>query len=168
MKEFITPQYTFYPGASTVGYVDLSGISNFDIARLVAIINQTTGVLIYSTASPTLKFSSVQGNKVYLNFDTSTQSSTDQLQIIYNNESSTVDLTVMLNHLLNIIANPGIRDRTINADRMTMVSGVLSSGTLTTLTTAGNLQNFNGYQAHMNVVHGNIGAWTVTCRNKIS
>jgi hypothetical protein len=164
MKEFITPKYNFSPGTSGVGYVDLVGINNFDVARLVAIINQTKGILIYSTASETNKYTSVSGTKVYLNIDTSTQSSDDKLQIIYNSESSTVDMIVMLNNLLSIIANPGIRDKTINADRVTLVGGstVISSGTVT------NLAAIGGYQGQMQIINNNINAWSNACRRTIS
>jgi hypothetical protein len=164
MKEFITPKYNFSPGTSGVGYVDLLGIDNFDVARLVAIINQTKGILIYSTSSEIGKFTSISGTKIYLNIDTSTQSSDDKLQIIYNSESSTVDMIVMLNNLLSIIANPGIRDKTINADRVTLVGGstVISSGTVT------NLASIGGYQGQMQIINNNINAWSNSCRRTIS
>jgi hypothetical protein len=167
MKEFITPSYTFTPGSPGVGHVNLLGIENFDIARLVAIINQTKGILIYSTASETSKFTSVNGTRVYLNVDTSTQSPEDQLQIIYNNEASTMDMIVMLNNLLSIIANPGIRDKSINADRVTLAGGstTISSGTVTTVS---NITSLGGYQANMQVIHNNLNAWTNTCRRLIS
>ena len=169
MKEFITPNYIFSPGASGVGSVNLLGIEQFNVARLVAIINQTRGILIYSTASIDNKYTSVSGTTVYLNFDTSSQSSTDQLQIIYNNEASMVDVIVMLDNLLSIIANPGIRDKTVNADRVTLVGGsttaVISSGTVTTVS---NLAALAGYQAQIPVQNNNTAAWALACRNRIS
>ena len=167
MKEFITPRYVFSPGSSGVGFVDLVGIDRFDVARLVIIINQTDGTLLYSTASETNKYTSVSGTKVYLNIDTSTQSSSDQLQIVYNNETSTMDMIVMLNNLLSIIANPGIRDKTINADRVTLVGGstTISSGTVTTVS---NLATIAGYQGQMQIIHNNMNAWSNVCRRTIS
>lgn len=168
MKEFITPKYTFSPGTSGSGYVNLHGIQDFDIKRLVAIINQTKGILIYSTSSETNKYTSVDGTKVYLNFDTSSQSASDELQIIYNLESSTMDLVVMLNNLLSIIASPGIRDKTVNADRATIVNTVTTSpngGTVSTLT---NLTQFGTYQAQMQIIQNNLNAWSNVCRAKIS
>jgi len=172
MKEFITPKYKFSPGTSTVGYVDLSGIKNFDIARLVAIINQTKGILIYTTASESAKYTSVVGTKVYLNIDTSSHSTDDELQIIYNNESSTMDMIVMLNNLLSIIANPGIRDKTVNADRVSVVNTVpvtISSGTVTISSgTVTNLTTLSGYQSQISVINNNMSAWYLSCRSKIS
>jgi hypothetical protein len=83
MKAFITPAYTFTPGASGVGTVDLSAISGFDIKRLVAVINQTRGTIIYSTADASLKYVSVVSGVVTLSADTSLHNAADKLQIIY-------------------------------------------------------------------------------------
>jgi hypothetical protein len=87
MKKFITPSYTFTPGTPGVGSVDLSGVTDFNIKKLVSIINQTRGVLIYSTASSNLKYTNVSGTIVTLNSDTSSHNSADNLQIIYEDES---------------------------------------------------------------------------------
>ena len=167
MKEFITTKYTFSPGASGVGFVDLSGIDSFDSTRLVAIINQTRGVLLYSTASETSKYTLIEGNRVFLNTDTSSHSAEDSLQIIYNKESSTVDMVVLLNNLLSIIATPAIRDKTINADRVTLVGGstTISSGTVTTVS---NLSTFSNYQSQIQTINSNLNAWANTCRSTIT
>jgi hypothetical protein len=83
MKLFITPSYTFTPGASGVGTVNLSGIAGFDIKYLVAVINQTRGVVIYSTADVGARFTNVVGTTITLNYDTSSHNSGDVLQVIY-------------------------------------------------------------------------------------
>ena len=84
MKSFISPTYTFTPGASGVGTVNLSGISAFNIKYLVSIINQTTGEIVYSTASPSLRYTNVSGTTVTLFKDTTSMSSGDVLQVIYD------------------------------------------------------------------------------------
>ena len=83
MKQFIAPTYTFSPGASGVGFVNLSGISGFNPKFLVSIINQTAGQIIYSTASTTLGYTSVVGTTVTLQFNTTGMLPTDELQVIY-------------------------------------------------------------------------------------
>lgn len=92
MKKFIAPTYTFTPGASGVGTVNLSGIASFDIKYLVCIINQTDGIVIYSTASTTKGFTSVVGTTVTLQFDTSSMSSGDTLQVIYEDNGLEDDI----------------------------------------------------------------------------
>lgn len=84
MKDFISPAYTFTPGASGVGTVNLSGISAFNIRLLVAIINQTRGVTIYATGSTATRYTGVTGTTLTLFFDTSAQGASDVLQVIYN------------------------------------------------------------------------------------
>ena len=87
MKAFISPTYTFTPGASGVGTVNLSGIVGFNIKYLVAIINQTSGVIIYSTANASLRFTNVTGTTVTLFADTTGQGSGDVLQVIYEDQT---------------------------------------------------------------------------------
>lgn len=88
MKSFIAPSYTFTPGASGVGTVNLSGISGFNIKYLVAVINQTRGVVIYSTGDAATRYTNLAGTTLTLNFDTSTHNSGDTLQVIYEVTSS--------------------------------------------------------------------------------
>ena len=83
MKQFITPTYTFTPGASGVGTVNLSGIASFDIKYLLAVINQTRGVVIYSTGDTASRYTALAGTTLTLNVDTSTHNSGDVLQVIY-------------------------------------------------------------------------------------
>jgi len=88
MKKFITPTYTFTPGASGVGTVNLSGITGFNVKNLVSIINQTKGVVIYATGSQSLRYTNVSGTTVTLFFDTTGMSSGDVLQVIYEDNSA--------------------------------------------------------------------------------
>lgn len=90
MKAFITPAYVFDPAAKTV---DLSGISGFDIKRLVAIINQTDGILIYSTANAALKYTAEAAGVVTLNYDTTDMDAGDKLQVIYEDPTNDQALT---------------------------------------------------------------------------
>ena len=93
MKSFITPAYTFTPGTSGVGTVNLSGISSFDIKLLLSIINQTRGAIIYATGSANLKYTAVSGNTVTLFVDTSTHDASDVLQVVYENPVSAVSVS---------------------------------------------------------------------------
>lgn len=88
MKKFITPSYAFSPGPSGVGFINLSGVSDFNIKNLVSIINQTKGIVIYATGSQNLKYTNVTGTTVTLFADTSSMSSGDTLQVIYEDNSA--------------------------------------------------------------------------------
>lgn len=166
MKQFVTHSYTFNPGTIGSGYIDLSRIPKFDIRRLIAIINQTNGKVLYSTGSQALKYLVYSPDgKLYFNQDTSSQDPEDDIQILYDQEVNTVDTTVMLNNLLSIIANPGIRDKSQNADRVAVVNTVpvtVSSGTITTLSALA------GYQAQLPVQNNNLAAWYLSCRKTIT
>ncbi len=87
MKSFIAPAYTFTTGASGVGTVNLSGISGFNIKYLVSIINQTKGQIIYVTGTTAYKYTNVTGTTVTLFYDTTSMSSGDILQVIYEDLS---------------------------------------------------------------------------------
>ena len=82
-NDFITPAYTFTPGGSGVGTVNLSGISGFDVKKLVCIINQTAGVTIYATGTTAKRFTSVVGTTITLFYNTTGMSAGDVLQVKY-------------------------------------------------------------------------------------
>lgn len=84
MKSFLTPSYTFTPGASGVGTLDLSSIGSFDIKKLVAVINQTSGITIYATGTTALKYTAESSGLITLFFNTSAMSGSDKLQVIYD------------------------------------------------------------------------------------
>ncbi|MFO0089297.1 MAG: hypothetical protein ACK518_00540 [bacterium] len=86
MKDFLVTNYKFNKGTIGAGYVEIFE-DDFRIDRLISVINQTQGVVLYATGSPTLKFNSVSDKKVYFGVDTSTFSNTDVLQIVYNSSN---------------------------------------------------------------------------------
>jgi hypothetical protein len=88
MKLFISPTYTFTPGLSGAGTVNLSGIGSFDVKKLVSIINQTRGEVIYATGSASLKYTNVTGNTITLFYNTVSHSSLDTLQVIYDDPTA--------------------------------------------------------------------------------
>lgn len=83
-RDFITPSYTFTPGASGAGTVNLSGISSFNVKRLAAIINQTRGVTIFATGVDSLGYTQVSGTTLTLATNTNSHSASDTLVIIYD------------------------------------------------------------------------------------
>lgn len=85
MQNLISPSYTFTPGAAGVGTLNLSGISGFSIKRLVAVVNITRGVVIYSPVNPA---TNVASTTLTLGVDTSTHNSGDTLWIKYESSQS--------------------------------------------------------------------------------
>lgn len=142
MKDFLSTDYVFSPGTSGVGYVDFINATDFDITRVVSIINQTKGIIIYATGSVDKRYTSVSGNRVYLNFDTSAQSSTDKLQIVYNsskalktNDDDQQDLIKLLSRLVKVMENQQACD-SAQRQRVTIDAGTLPAvTTVTTVTT---------------------------------
>lgn len=136
MKQFIAPTYTFTPGASGVGTVNLLGISGFNIKYLVAIINQTSGVVIYSTGSTSLGFTSLSGTTLTLSYNTSTMSSGDILQVIYETPVLPVDAVG------TVTANAGTN---LNTSALAIENGgnldEINAKILTTNTTLSSIQS---------------------------
>jgi len=144
MKDFTVTEYVFSPGVSGAGYVDLYNLEDFDITRVVAIINQTKGVVIYATGSANTRYTSVSGRKVYLFYDTSSHSATDKLQIVYNSsaalktaDTDTQEMIKLLSRLVKIAENQQSTD-SAQRQRITLdaITGSLTLGTVTTLSNA--------------------------------
>ncbi len=90
MKTILSTNPTFTPGAINAGTLNFSSVNGFNIAGLLAVLNQTTGTLLYATGqASTGYFSWNNSTKVLtLKVDTSSHSSGDQLQVIYDGPSS--------------------------------------------------------------------------------
>lgn len=146
MKDFITPSYSFTPAGAGVGTVTL-GITNFDVRRLVAIINQTRGVVIYSTADTNNRFTNLNGSTLTLNADTSTHASSDMLQVIYNDPFQDDMLEFMYEMLkrLEFLSTLRGADGTLRAG---VISGTLPNvTTVATVTTCSSVTNVAGISA---------------------
>ena len=138
MKDFITPTYSFTPAGSGVGTVTLD-IASFDVRRLVAIINQTRGVLIYSSAIEDIRYTALNGSTLTLNADTSLHASSDILQVIYNDPFQDDIQEFMYEMLKRLDFLSALRgaDGTLRAG---IISGSLPSvGTVTTVSVVTNV-----------------------------
>jgi hypothetical protein len=175
MKSFITPTYTFTPGASGVGTVDLSGIADFNPRQLVAVINQTRGVTIYATGDTALRYTVVSGSTVNLHADTSTHSSDDSLQVIYEvtDPQPVSDDTVgkLLMRILQMLMAPLGYDKSLGRQRGTVV---LESGTVSTVTnvnsvnSVANIAAVGGYSAQMQIFDTNRTAWAQSVGSRMT
>jgi hypothetical protein len=107
MKQLLAFNPTFVPGAAGVGYLDFSGYPFFDIGKLYAVINTTRNTIIYAPGASGLGVTNVTGGVtgastaagatgltpaiVTLSFDTSTHSSTDNLNVFYDTSIGALD-----------------------------------------------------------------------------
>ena len=176
MKQFTTPSYTFTPGASGVGTVNLSGITDFDPRRLVAVINQTRGVVIYSTGGTATRYTAISGTLLTLNVDTSTHSAGDALQVIYEvtDPQPVSDDTVgkLLMRILQMLMAPLGYDKSLGRQRGTVVVETLPTlaavTTVTTVTTLSNIAAVGGYSAQMQIFDTNRTSWAQCVRSRIT
>jgi hypothetical protein len=98
MKKLIS-NYTFNPTAKKVTFSDYTSIS---LERVLLITNVTINEIIYSFADPA-KGGSVSGNVLTLDYDTTGMSSTDKLQIWYEDVELPATESGNLNDLLQLL-----------------------------------------------------------------
>jgi hypothetical protein len=140
MKQVITPQVVFTPAAKTVRISEIPGVDSFDIRNLYAIINQTTGALIYSTASATLGYTAVTADTITLEFDTTAMSSADVLQIIYEVNDQT-ELIQALYELIDRLAFLAGARGLLGDIRVNATGGTI--GTVSTVSTVSSITSVN-------------------------
>ena len=88
MKQLITFNPTFTPGAAGLGTVDFSGWGGFDATRLYAIINITQNIPLYIAGAPGLGMANNSaGSLVVLSTNTATHASTDRLNVYYETDA---------------------------------------------------------------------------------
>ena len=132
MKKIIITNPIFTPSTKTVD----TKIDNFDIRKLYAIINQTTGNLMYGTGIPGKGFTSLTGSTIVLQFDTTSMNSTDILQFLYDDDEDTQWLQNIYEGIDALGFLTGVRGPAANL-RVTVTDG--SIGFISTLNTVQNL-----------------------------
>jgi hypothetical protein len=135
MKKYYNTSPVFDKALKTI---DFTVIPNFNIKQLIAVINQTSGTIIYATGNPNLGYTTLSGNTVTLVCDTSSQNNADVLQVIYDDQSvQTVALTagVQVNGTTGLSA--------INVDLLTNIvngwydAALFQSGAIQIIATVG-------------------------------
>lgn len=81
MKLPLTTGYSLNPAQRKL---DLSAVPNFDLRRLYAVANLTTGVLIYAVGRPDLGYTDFTSGVLTLDYDTAGMSITDVLFVLYD------------------------------------------------------------------------------------
>lgn len=88
MKSVLTTNPVFNPSTKTLSF---SAVPNFSSNRLMVVVNQTQNTIIYAESIAGLGGTwDANGKTLTLNFDTSTQGASDQLQVIYDTPSMAI------------------------------------------------------------------------------
>ena len=171
--------YTFVPGTRTVTLTDVPGAI---LEGLLLITNVTSNIIIYHFADPAKGAAPGGPGAFVLDFDTSSMSSSDKLQIYYDdgatlpvNVTNTEEFGMLIRRLVKMNEPCATQD----ANQRQMISAVLTSGTLTTLGTLttvtnpvplGNLATMGttNYPAQMVAIYQNNAAWAAMVRSRIT
>lgn len=151
MKKIVITEPIFTPSTNTID----TKIDGFDIRKLYAIINVTTGNLIYATGVQGKGFVSVTDSTVVLQYDTSSMNSTDVLQFLYDDNEDTEWLQNIYEAVDALNFLTGVRGPAANL-RVTVTDGVITSGTISTVNNLGSIASFGAQQIVPSTV--NIGA----------
>lgn len=122
--------YTFNKSSKTVTFTDYTSIS---LDSMLLITNVTNNIIIYNFAVPSLG-GSVDKNVLTLNYDTSSMSSADKLQIFYEDDEKqavTDETVVLLRRIVKLLEPSGTVDRS-NRQRVTLDAIQLSAASTTT------------------------------------
>lgn len=149
MKKIILDTVIFNPVAKTVQIIT----DDFDVRKIYTIINQTTSTVLFATGNQNLGYSSVDGNIITLQYDTTGMSSTDTIQIIYEDTEDNELLSSIYEIANRLSVLTAVRG--VAADlRTTVVNTVpttISSGTVTTVSAVTNLSTFNAANTVPNI-----------------
>lgn len=157
MKKLIS-NYTFNPAARTISFADYTSI---DLEGLLLITNVTNNQIIYNFADPCFG-GGVSGNTVTLAYDTTAMSSSDALQIYYDDSNSnpatyeaqiqlegvTQALYELINRLEFLTSVRGsaadLRTSVVNTPAVTIGSGTVTTvNAVTTVGTVGTVSTLN-------------------------
>lgn len=172
MKKLVN-NYTFVPSTRQI----LINDNLFDsLEQLLLITDVSTNTVIYNFADPNLG-GSIDGNTITLDYNTTSLSGTDALQIFIDvDDGSRVDLVALLQsglaeivHQLQSIRNDGGMADAAGRVRIAIESGnvgISSNQTVATVTTVSNVASIGGQNAIVGILaQSNMAAQNL--RNKI-
>lgn len=132
MKKLIT-NYQFNSANGQITFVDYLSIN---LSSVLLITNTTDNIIIYNFASPPLG-ATVSGNVLDLNFDTSSMSDTDSLQIYYDDTeinaateetlSALQEQNILMRRLLKMSESLSVVDT--NQRQRVIVEGTVTTST---------------------------------------
>ncbi len=147
MKRSLISKSVFDPVSKTLD----TGISGFDVRNLYAIINQTTGDILYATGLSNKGLDAVDGSIIMLQVDTSSMSSTDVIQILYE-DFELIELTEGIFELINRLGFLSSVRGVASDLRVTPLGGTINTvGTVNTVSAVSNVSSIGGISANQHV-----------------
>ena len=175
-KKIVGVDIGSYSFDATNKQIILNEIPTLSLENILIITNVTDGIQIYNFADNNLN-ATISNNIITLEYDTTSMSNSDNIQIFIEDGDVSNDTTSILEYLaclgqcmkrlLTNISYPAWLDRALNRLRVT---GILESGTLTTLTTCStvtNISNIGGYPAQSIMETSLKNTWMTGVRSKI-
>jgi hypothetical protein len=174
-QQYIIKTYTFDPATRTIA---LPTEPNLTLEGIQLITNLTTGTLIYQFNNVALG-GTVSGNTVTLTYDTTTMSSTDKLQILYNPPRGGFfdSAFTLLYRISEYLRAPSYMRKTAAGDSLGVIvdSGIITSvgslstvSSVTTVSTVTTLNNFNSMDSRYIIWSGWNVEFQTGIRNRIT
>lgn len=170
MKTLID-DYTFNPSNRTITINELASLK---LEQLLLITNTTDNVVIYNFADKSLSATTL-GNVITLNYNTTTMSSSDALQIFIDtpntdfvglNELLTDGISEIVHQLQSLRNDGGMADASGRV-RCNIETGSMNIGTVTTVGTMTNVASAGGYALQNSIMSMTNSGWG-NLRNKIT
>lgn len=122
MKKSVITTTTFDPATRVID----TGIQDFNIKKLYAIINQSSETIIFATGMQGKGFASITGSSITLEYDTTSMNSNDVLQIIYDDNEDT-ELLQNIFEAVDMLTFLQTLRTTVNTLRVSVNDGSISS-----------------------------------------
>lgn len=131
MKKSVITTTTFNPATRVIN----TGVQDFNIKKLYAIINQTAEAIIFATGMQGKGFTSITGSSITLEYDTTSMNANDVLQIIYDDNEDT-DLLQNIFEAVDMLTFLQTLRTTSNTLRVSVNDSTVNAATLNLLQTS--------------------------------
>jgi hypothetical protein len=159
--------YTFDAAAKQITFNTAEEVT---LNRVLIITNVTDNVIVYNFADPN-KGGTISDNVLTLNYDTTTMSNSDSLQIFLdlNGQAASEDAIVLLRRIVQLLTPSATQDSN-NRQRINVETGTIaiSSGTVTTVSTTTTLNQLAGVDARFQLVDWARTAYNTGIRNNLT
>ena len=143
MKKLIE-KYVFDPAQKNVVFNDYE---NIELERVLVITNVTKNIIIYNFANPLAGAQVLNNNILHLQYDTSTMSNTDKLQIFYE-EDTLAATEVTQENLFDLMYSVFSSLKDLSSILTTIHSGSVRTSVVNSPNVNAAVTSIGGVQAH--------------------